>query len=238
MNQHLGNQLKEGGRMDFTFCAIDIGITQDEKQTILEELLAVPDEFYQSNSFRGCRILPIYNGGGLRGQREETGDTTVGDFVYTDVEPFIQKSIKIFEEKIFPWMEPVGRLNLLRTAPGLGLNTHLDTKAEEVGTRQHKYRLVLNGKIDKLFFLDKNGNKIYVPQCYDSYVLDGSHPHSLDPGEEEKITLCIGRPWDGHPTDKYTEFLQNALFTMKVSRPEKIEESWVDPYFRYTTRDS
>lgn len=224
--------------MDFTFCAIDIGITEDEKKIILDELLSVPDSMYQSNSFRGCRILPIYNGGGVRGQREETGDTTVGEFVYTDVEPYIQKSIKIFEEKIFPWMKPAGRLNLLRTAPGLGLNTHLDTKASEVGTRQHKYRLVLNGKIDKLYFLDANGNKIYVPNCYDSYVLDGSHPHSLDPGPEEKITLCIGKPWDGAPTEAYQKFVDNALFKMTVSRPSYIEENWVDPYFRYTTRDS
>jgi hypothetical protein len=224
--------------LDFTFCAIDIGITSEEKQILLEELLSIPDEYYQSNSFRGCRILPIYNGRGVRGQRHETGDTTKGEFSYTDVDTFISRSKKIFEEKIFSWMEPVGRLNLLRTQPGLGLNTHLDTRADEVGTRQHKYRLVLNGNIDKLYFLDSKDNKVYVPGHYDSYILDGSHPHSLDLGTEEKITLCIGKPWDGQPTKLYQQFIDNALFKMTVSRPPYIEESWVDPYFKYATRNT
>jgi len=224
--------------MDFTFCAIDIGITQEEKQIILEELLSIPDSYYQANDFRGCRILPIYNGGGLRGQREISGDTTVGEFQYTDVEPFFKRSIPIFEEKIFSWMDPAGRLNVLRTQPGYGLNTHLDTNVDEVGTRQHKYRLVLNGLIDKLWFLDANENKVHVPQCYDSYILDGSHPHSLDPGTEEKITLCIGKPWNGQPTETYKKLVDNALFTMKVSRPDYIKEEWIDPYFKYTTRNN
>ena len=128
-------------------------------------------------------------------------------------------------------MEPVGRINLLRTLPGHGLNVHLDSKAEEVGTRQHKYRIVLNGNIDKLYFLDAHGNNVYVPQCYNSYVLDGAHPHSLDPGTEEKITICFGKPWDGNPTPQYKKFIDNSLFTMKVSRPADFDQSWVDPYF-------
>jgi hypothetical protein len=224
--------------MNFTFCAIDIGITQEEKKIILNEILNVPDKYYQGNEFRGCRILPVYNGGGVRGQREEVGDTSKGDFKYTDVEGFLKNSIKIFEKKIFSWMNPVGRLNVLRTKANLGLNVHMDTKADEIGTRQHKYRLVLNGNIDKLYFLDKDSNKIYVPDCYDSYVLDGSHVHSLDPSDQEKITLCVGSPWDGKPTNKYLNLIKNSPYKMKLSRPNYVEESWVDPHFKYTTRDS
>jgi len=224
--------------MDFTFCAIDIGLTQQDKDTILNEVLSVPFELYQDNSFRGCRILPIYNGGGVRGQREETGDTTSGKFKYTDAEPYLTNSIKIFEEKIFSWMMPAGRLNVLRTQAGHGLNTHLDTNANEVGTRQHKFRIALAGEIDKLYFLDRNGKKVYVPSLYNSYVLDGSHPHSLDPGKEEKITLCVGAPWHGEDTNAYKKLIEESLFEMKVSRPDWIEEEWVDPYFKYTTRNS
>jgi hypothetical protein len=224
--------------MDFTFCAIDIGVTQADRDIILQEVLAVPDEFFQGNSFRGCRILPIYNGNGVRGQREDNGDTTKGTFQYTDVKPYLLNSIEIFEEKLFSWMKPVGRLNILRTEAGLGLNTHLDTTADEVGTRQHKFRIALSGEIDKLYFLDRNGEKIYVPNSYNSYVLDGSHPHSLDPSIEEKITLCVGSPWHGEYTSEYNELITNNLFTMKVSRPALIEEQWVDPDFKYTTRNN
>tara|TARA_B110000503_G_C6968189_1_gene338078 strand:- start:47 stop:706 length:660 start_codon:yes stop_codon:yes gene_type:complete len=214
--------------MDFTFAAIDVGVTDKDRQLMLNEMLSIPDSYYSTNSFRGCRILHIYNGLGVRNKREGSNQ---GAFKYTDIEPFISNTKRILEEKVFPWMEPVGRINLLRTLPGHGLNVHLDSKAEEVGTRQHKYRIVLNGNIDKLYFLDAHGNNVYVPQCYNSYVLDGAHPHSLDPGTEEKITICFGKPWDGNPTPQYKKFIDNSLFTMKVSRPADFDQSWVDPYF-------
>ena len=214
--------------MDFTFAAFDVGVTDEERNEMLEEFLSIPDSYYSNNSFRGCRVLHIYNGLGVRNLREGANE---GNFSYTDVESYIPKTKQILEEKVFPWMNPVGKVNILRTPPGQGLNVHLDAKLDEVGTRQHKYRIVLNGNIDKLFFLDEKGNKIYVPQCYSSYVLDGAHPHSLDPGTEEKITICVGNPWNGHPTDKYQNLIENALFKMKVSRPKEIEPSWVDPYF-------
>ena len=222
----------KGELMDFTFAAIDVGITDEERQVMLREFLSIPVDYYSENPFRGCQILHIYNGIGIRDVREGTDE---GTFKYTDIEPFIANTKRILEQKVFSWMDPVGRVNLLRTPAGEGLNVHLDTKEEEIGTRQHKYRIVLNGNIDKLYFLDSQGNKVYVPQCYSSYVLDGSHPHSLDPGDEEKITLCIGRPWDGNPTPQYQKLIDNALFKMKVSRPQVFDEKWVDPYFQYTT---
>lgn len=215
--------------MNFTFAAFDVGITTKEKQLMLEEILSVPDSYYSDNPFRGCKMIHIYNGVGERDIRE---GSSMGLFKYTDVEPFLPNTKNILETKIFPWMDPVGRVNILRTPPGHSLNVHLDTKKDEIGTLQHKYRIVLNGNIDKLYFLDKDKNKVYVPQHYDSYVLDGSHPHSLDPGDEEKITICIGSPWRGKPTVQYTEFLENALFKMTVSRPKDFDEDWEDPYFR------
>lgn len=215
--------------MNFTFAAFDVGITKTEKETILGEILSIPQSYYSDNPFRGCKMIHIFNGVGARDVREGSNK---GEFKYTDVEPFITETKKILENKIFPWMNPVGRVNVLRTQIGHSLNVHVDTTRSEIGTLQHKYRLVLNGNIDKLYFLDKNQNKVYVPQHYDSYVLDGSHPHSLDPGNEEKITLCIGSPWKGQPTEQYLNFLQNPLFTMTVSRPDVFNDEWEDPYFR------
>ena len=45
----------------------------------------------------------------------------------------------------------------------------------EIGTLQYKFRFVLNGNIGKLYFIDKNYNKVYVPEYYNSYAMDGSH---------------------------------------------------------------
>ena len=44
-----------------------------------------------------------------------------------------------------------------------GLNVpRLDSTADEIGTLQHKFRIVLNGNVDKLYFIDKLGNEIYI----------------------------------------------------------------------------
>jgi len=220
---------------DFTFAAIDAGVTETDRQHMLQEFLSIPDSFYLYNKFRGCRILHVYNGLGSRidstivNQRE---NSTKGSFAYTDIEMYIPKTKKILKEKIFPWMSPVGRINILRTAPNQGLNLHLDSKESEVGTRQHKYRLVLSGDIDRLFFIDKHGNQVYVPQYYSSYVLDGTHLHSLEASDKEKITLCIGTPWNGEPTQGYINLLSNASFKMNVSRPSMVESAWLDPYYK------
>jgi len=80
--------------------------------------------------------------------------------------------------------------------------------------------------------LDRDHKKIFVPDCYDTYVMDGSHAHSLDPGTEEKITLCIGAPWKGKPNAKYDEILNNSLFNFKVSRPSYYKQEWLDPFFK------
>ena len=129
-------------------------------------------------------------------------------------------------------MEPLGRVTILRTPAGYGLNVHLDSTANEVGTLQHKFRIVLNGNVDKLYFIDKHLNEIYIPDDYYTYVLDGSHPHALKPGTEEKVTLCIGAPWNGSPNEKYLDILENSLYTMKVSRPDSLQESWTDPFWK------
>ena len=41
--------------MRFTFGAIDIGVTQEEKQAMLDEVLALSDDVHHYNEFRGCR---------------------------------------------------------------------------------------------------------------------------------------------------------------------------------------
>mgnify|MGYP007000196553 len=97
-------------------------------------------------------------------------NTAKGNFTYTPAGEECPTMQRVLEEKIFPWMDRPGRVTILRTAPDTGLHTHLDSTKEEIGTLQDKYRLVLNGAIDKLYFLDKKLNRVYMPGNYDSYV--------------------------------------------------------------------
>ena len=217
--------------MDFTFAAMDIGVTPEEKQQMLQEVLALDEAVHHYNEFRGCRMIPIYNGGGRLGGRVAGISTTRGEFEYTPAGQQCPTIQRVCEEKIFPFMSPPGRVTVLRTAPGTGLKVHLDSNENEIGTLQHKFRLVLNGNIGKLFFLDKNCNKVYVPPYYDTYSMDGSHVHSIDADDEEKITLCIGAPWHGEPNSLYEKYIENALFKFTVSRPDTKHE-WLDPAFK------
>ena len=129
-------------------------------------------------------------------------------------------------------MEPLGRVTILRTPVGYGLNVHLDSTEDEIGTLQHKFRIVLNGNVDKLYFIDKQLNEVYIPDNYHTYILDGSHPHALKPGTEEKVTLCIGAPWTGKSNEKYNDLLENAFYKMKVSRPDNLKDDWTDPFWK------
>ena len=133
--------------------------------------------------------------------------------------------MSLCEKAIWPWMEPHGRMTILRTPAGVGLKTHMDAHEHEIGTLQHKWRLVLHGEIDKLYFIDATHNSTYVPSTHRCYVLDGAHPHALQEGNTEKMTLCIGAPWHGEPNDEYHRLLDydNSLL---ITRPDILKEEW------------
>lgn len=209
---------------NFTFCAIDLDITSTEKEMMLDEVYDCDKSFWYDDSFRGCSILPLYNGDGTVGAPKDGVLRSEGDFKFTEAGeqcPIIKSFIL---NKIFPFMDPAGRVSVLKTSAGNKMNVHMDSSKRCIGTIQHKFRVVLNGEIDKLYFLDTSLNKVYVPSHYDSYVIDGTHPHAIDDGQEEKITICVGLPWKGKLTHAYARLIDLSPFKMKVSMPEYRDE--------------
>jgi len=217
--------------MDFTFTALDLKITDKDRKLMLDEVLSVSPLNWHYNEFRGCKMLPVYNAGGLLGGQDPK-KTKDGLFKFTDPAKNWIHTQRILKTKIFPWMIPEGRVTILKTPAGHVLNVHLDSTEKEIGSRQHKFRIVLNGNIDKLYFIDSNYNNIHVPDCYHTYILDGSHPHALLPGTEEKITLCIGAPWTGASNPAYSDLINHSIFNMKVSRPSTLLDEWTDPFWK------
>ena len=215
-----------------TFTALDLKITDEDRLLMYREVMSSNSDAWHYNKFRGCYMLPVYNAGGQLGGQAKGKNTKYGEYDYTEPAKNWYRTQQILNTKVFPWMDPVGRVTILRTPAGYGLNVHLDSTEEEIGTNQHKFRIVLNGNVDKLYFIDRNLNEVYIPDNYHTYVLDGSHPHALKPGTEEKVTLCIGAPWCGDPTEQYNKLLENSLYTMNVSRPKFLEDSWTDPFWK------
>ena len=216
--------------MNFTYCAIDLGISTNDRKIMTQEALDVPKDMWHFDDFRGTSILWVYNGGGKLKKHEVENHK---QFYFTEAAKLMPHTTHILKTLVFPFMSPPGRVVILDTPKNTPLNIHLDSKEEEVGTRQHKFRIALEGIVNTLYFLNENNEKIYVPDSYNEYIMDGSHPHSIDPGER-KVTLCIGAPWKGQTTDSYENLIKKSPHSMTVGRP-KIKKEWIDP--RYDKKD-
>ena len=211
---------------DFTYCALNLHIDAWDRKEMTKEALNVPKEMWHFDKFRGTSILWVYNGGGRLGKHDVENHK---DFDFTEAAKLMPHTVDILENIIFPFMKPPGRVVILDTPPKTPLNIHIDAKEQEVGSKQHKFRIALDGTVDTLYFLDENNDKIYVPGQYNTYIMDGGHPHSID-GDKRKVTLCIGSPWRGQTTDSYEQLLQCSPHIMNITRP-KIKEEWVDPRY-------
>tara|TARA_B100000287_G_scaffold369968_1_gene367171 strand:- start:3920 stop:4543 length:624 start_codon:yes stop_codon:yes gene_type:complete len=201
-----------------TFQPINIGPTEDERQLARDEILSVDDSHWFYDPFRNCKMLPFYNGGGLMG-KESSHDKI---FDYTEAGEKCSVGMDICEKYIFSWADPYPRITILKTDKDSILNPHLDCSTAEVGTPQYKFRIVLSGKIDNLYFIDEKYNKKYIPSTHKEYILDGGHPHGLDASEEIKLTMCAGAPWGRTEIPKNIMKAEN----MVVTRPSHLEESW------------
>lgn len=210
---------------DFTFCAVNINVTNTEINQMLNEIRNCADNYWYDDSFRNCRLLPIFNSMGAVGKPQPGTRGSKGVMKWTQAANECPTIKEVMNNKVFPFMDNPGRISILYTPAHVGMNVHMDSNRTLIGTIQHKFRIVLNGDINKLFFLDKNKEKIYVPNNYRCYVLDGAHPHAIDPGEDDKYTLCIGTPWTGNATELYDQLLTNHLYKIQISRPE-FEEQW------------
>ena len=57
--------------MTITFCALDLDITNDDRQKMYEEVMNTDQKHWHYNDFRGCYMLPVLNSGGQLGEIAE-----------------------------------------------------------------------------------------------------------------------------------------------------------------------
>lgn len=174
----------------FTFCPIN---TDDLLVEVFKkEIEALPETFWHYDKFRNCYILPLWN---PSAQQDVVDPSISGPNEFTEAAhqcPSIKQHLSPLLYKLN------GRLTVLKTLPTQLMNVHLDCKKSEVGTEQYKWRMVVKGDRNSLYFLDENNQKVYPNKNYSTYVMDGGHPHGIDQ-TDEKITICIGSKWRGTP---------------------------------------
>jgi hypothetical protein len=103
--------------------------------------------------------------------------------------------------------------------PGIANNEHIDCRLEEIGSRQHKFRIVLQGRTGTLYFKTKKGN-IFVPDIEESFIMDGGWPHGMiNDSLELKLTLAAGAPWTGYD---FYDNVETLMFKEDYSLPDDL----------------
>jgi hypothetical protein len=175
-----------------------------DKQLATNEILKVDDKFWHWDPYRGIRMLPLMTKNAVIGEAG-TFNGREGTFDWVSYTPTVIKDW--FEQEIFPWMGAKTRIMALLTPPGIANNEHIDCNLEEVGSRQHKFRVVLQGRTGTLYFKTSEGD-VTVPDIEESFIMDGGWPHGmLNDSVELKLTLAAGAPWTGHDSYNNVETL-------------------------------
>lgn len=203
------------------FAAVDLA--PPDKKQMLTELAEIPAEKWHWDYYRGTHLLPLMTINGMSDARSllalKNPKEPVPSFCWTELAP--KSIVDYFEKHVFSWIQPKARVMILRTGANKMNNEHIDCTPEQFGSRQHKFRLVLNGRVDSLYFLTSQG-KVFAPEVDKPFIIDGSWPHGMyNNSSQEKVTICIGAPWTG--ADTYPE-LSHVIEKEPYNLPSNYEQ--------------
>lgn len=191
-----------------------------DKETAVKEILKVDKKYWFWDEYRGLNMLSLMTRNPVPGP-DGTRNNITGDFHWLEYTPNIIKDW--FETEIFPWMGMRTRIMALLTVPGFKAYEHIDCDEKDIGTQQHKFRIVLKGRTDTLYFKTDKGD-VYAPSIDGPFLMDGSWPHGMHNfGDDTKITIAAGAPWNGH--DTYDSSLEILM--------KKSDYKFPDDYFQY-----
>jgi hypothetical protein len=187
-----------------------------DKSTAASEILAIPKKFSFWDEYRNTLMIPLMSKGGML-----ASNSIAGEFKWNDHAPKI--IVDWFDEYIFPWMGTKARVMALITQPNFPNYEHIDCDPKELNTRQHKFRIVLQGRTDTLYFITDKGN-VPAPDIEGAFIMDGGWPHGMvNTTNEVKVTLALGAPWTGNDSyDNINLLLDRSIHTM----PEDLSAYW------------
>ena len=203
---------------DLLFASIDIPILDCSQAS--KEILKIDNSFFYWDVYRNMKILPLMTKSGLLGA-EGTKISNNGDFLWAFYTPKI--IVDWFENFVFPWTKQKSRVVALFTPPGTSNHEHIDASFNELEIRQHKFRYVIQGNTNTLYFKTSNGD-VYVPNIKSAFIMDGRWPHGMSNTDKEvKITLALGAPWMGHSTYSNVNILLNRK---DFKMPSDLSKFW------------
>lgn len=187
-----------GGESD-QFLFAEICMPPIDAKSVLAELGQVSKDKWFWDSYRTTWMLPVMTSTGHSDKPSVFQmPSNRKEFLWTNYAP--SSLVEYVEQFIFSWLEPKPRIMVLRTPKGARSREHIDCTPKEFGTRQHKFRMVLQGRSDTLYFLTAKG-RVPALETNHPFLIDGSWPHGMEnDSHSDKVTVCIGAPWTGAAT--------------------------------------
>jgi len=202
------------------FASINLPVL--DKVSATKEILALDHSLSFWDDYRFTQMFPLMTRTGEAG-RTGTSNAVQGEFKWVSYAPRIITDW--FDTVIFPWIGTKSRIMALVTQPGVANLEHIDCNKNELNTRQHKFRIVLQGDTSTLYFITKEGN-IRPPNIDSAFLMDGGWPHGMvNTASEPKVTLAFGAPWIGK--EHYDDGdLVHHLFRNMHSMPDDLTRYW------------
>lgn len=221
-----------------TWWPLDIDLETIDFEILTQDLLKTPKHCWYHCNYRNSDILPVLTESGTLKLSEMNKEH---ELKWTEGANFNSTLKEVLQKTFLPLFDPTPRVMVIRTEPGQITPAHYDCDQSELEKDNYKVRMVLQGKVDSLYFLNSQGEKVYIPSGERLYLMDGSHPHGMDNGDSVKLTLAFGSPWKSFSQGVLSNIMDQSLKARKgllrssIGRPD-VPELFQRPspaYFTY-----
>ena len=208
--------------------AATINLPLLDKEKALAETQSVDERYWFYDTYRHTTMLPVMTMGGEMGEKGASNFREKKSFEWTPYAP--PTLVEWFDNIVFPWMGIKTRISILKTSPGQRNHEHIDCSPQAFGTRQHKFRIVLKGRTDSLYFVSKY-SPITMFNTDGPFIMDGSWPHGMHNfTNEEKYTVAVGAPWTG--LENYNNLGPHIILRNPILLPEDLKRYYDQRYFK------
>lgn len=206
---------------DLLFASISCLSNNLNRDQVSNEILNIDPIASFHNQYRNTIMIPFMTKNSRMGE-DGIQNNLDGEYAWTSVTP--KNIVQWFESVVFPWMGSRSRVMALITPANSYNNEHIDCNRPELNTRQHKIRLVLQGKTSTLYWLTDKG-KVYAPDVDTPFLMDGGWPHGMhNDSNLPKVTIAVGAPW--HGKDDYKDDIEILQKRSDYNMPNNINHLW------------
>ena len=201
----------------------ELNIKTIDKKRTAEWLNSLDEKYWFWDEYRTCDLLALMTQSGEFDEESAKKNNSAQDYFFWTafVPDFIRE---YFENHIFTWTKMKSRILVIRTKAYQENKVHIDCSPKVFHTIQHKFRIVVQGNTDSLYFRTKKKN-IWAPSTQKPFIIDGSWPHGMiNNNPFPKYTIVLGAPWascSSHPG------YNPLLFTEQDQLPESYK-NWFD----------